>query len=161
MHYGKDPYHYSYYRCNSHYSHKKCDNAGSTAEGKIEKYLLQNIERLLSEYVISIEKLEEKTQPAKSNKKVIEKKLLKLNDLYVNDFITMDEYKEKYAALQSQIVDEPKTHKKDLTAIKTFLEGNFKVIYETLTTEEKRALWRSVIKEIKVYKKEIVEVVFL
>ena len=34
-------------------------------------------------------------------------------------------------------------------------------IYSTLNIEEKRAVWRSVISEIKVYKREIVEVVFL
>ena len=73
----------------------------------------------------------------------------------------MDEYKEKYAALQKQIIDEPEETKKDLTALKKFLEGNFKDVYNTLNIEEKRALWRSVIKEIKVYKKEIIEVVFL
>ena len=63
--------------------------------------------------------------------------------------------------LQSQIIDDPEPEKKDLTAIKKFLEGDIMEIYETLDREEKRALWRSVIKEIKVYKKEIVDVVFL
>ena len=156
-HYGK----YSYYRCSNHFSHKKCGNWGSTNEVYIENYLLENVNRLLSDYVLSVEKLEQKPRNVKSNKKAIEKKLLKLNDLYVNDFITMDEYKEKYASLQSQIIDEPEETKKDLTAVKTFLEGNFKDIYQTLNIEEKRALWRSVIKEIKVRNKEIVDVVFL
>lgn len=157
VHYDK----YSYYRCSNHFSHKKCGNAGSTNEVYIENYLLENVERLLGEYVISVEKLEEKKPTKKSNKKAIEKKLLKLNDLYVNDFITMDEYKEKYASLQSQIIDETEETKKDLTALKKFLEGDFKEIYKTLDIQGKRALWRSVIKEIKVRNREIVDVVFL
>lgn len=152
---------YSYYRCSNAYSHKRCGNRGQMNEVHIENYLLENVERLLSEYVLSIDNLEQNKPNTKSNKKAIEKKLLKLNDLYVNDFITMDEYKEKYAALQSQIIEEPETTKKDLTALKKFLEGNFKDIYATLSIEEKRALWRSVIKEIKVNKREIVDVVFL
>ena len=43
----------------------------------------------------TIEKLEETAKPVKSNKKAIEKKMQKLNDLYVNDFIDMDKYREK------------------------------------------------------------------
>ena len=152
---------YSYYRCSNCYANKRCSNRGQLNETHIEKYLLQNVERLLSEYMISIEKLEEKTKPIKSNRKAIEAKLQKLNDLYVNGFIEMDEYKQKYEQLQSQIIDANETPKKDLTALKKFLEGNFKDIYNTLDIEEKRALWRGVIKEIKVYKKEIVDVVFL
>ena len=73
----------------------------------------------------------------------------------------MDEYKEKYASLQSQIIDETEETKKDLTALKKFLEGDFKEIYKTLDIQGKRALWRSVIKEIKVRNREIVDVVFL
>ena len=130
-------------------------------ETHIEKYLLENVKRLLSDYVISVESIEQKEPVVKSNRKTIEKKLEKLNDLYVNGFIDMDKYKKDYAMLQSQIIDEPEPEKKDLTAVKAFLEGDIMDIYETLTVEEKRALWRSVIKEIKIYKREIVEVVFL
>lgn len=152
---------YSYYRCSNCYSHKRCGNRGQMNEVHIEKYLLQNVERLLNEYIIEVQKIEDKAVPKKSNKKAIETKQQKLNDLYVNGFIEMDEYKKKYNDLQAQIIDATEPPKKDLTAIKTFLEGNFKDIYETLDIVEKRALWRSVIKEIKVYKKEIIEVVFL
>jgi hypothetical protein len=130
-------------------------------ETHIEKYLLENVKRLLSDYVLSVESIKQKTPVVKSNRKAIEKKLEKLNDLYVNGFIDMDKYKKDYAVLQSQIIDDPEPEKKDLTAVKAFLEGDIMDIYETLNREEKRALWRSVIKEIKVYKKEIVEVGFL
>lgn len=152
---------YSYHRCANCYAHKRCSNRGQINEIYIENYLLENIERLSTEYVRSVNSLEENKPNIKSNRKIIEKKLLKLNDLYVNDFITMDEYKEKYALLQSQIVDEPETTKKDLTPLKVFLEGDFKELYKTLNIEERRALWRGVIKEVKVYKREIVDVVFL
>ena len=152
---------YSYYRCSNAYAHKRCGNRGQMNETHIEKYLLENVKRLLSDYVISVESIEQKEPVVKSNRKTIEKKLEKLNDLYVNGFIDMDKYKKDYAMLQSQIIDNPEPEKKDLTAVKAFLEGDIMDIYETLTVEEKRALWRSVIKEIKIYKREIVEVVFL
>ena len=152
---------YLYYRCSKYYGSLRCDNSGQIRESYIEDYLLENVGRLLNDYVFSIEKLEQKSPKIKSNRAAIEKKLLKLNDLYVNDFIDMDKYKQEYALLKSQIIDEPETTKKDLTALKQFLESDFRDIYKTLTPMEKQALWRSVIKEIRVYKREIVEVVFL
>ena len=153
--------HYSYYRCSNHYGHHRCDNAGSNNENNIEKYLLENVDHLLKEYLFSIEEIEEKSKPKKSNRKSIEKKLQKLNDLYVNDFIDMEKYKQEYELLKSQIVDVPEEQKKDLTVLKQFLDSNFRDIYKTLTIVEKQALWRSVIKEIRIRRKEIVSVVFL
>ncbi len=152
---------YSYYRCTNHYGNKRCDNAGATNEVYIENYLLENVERLLNDYIVNVKTVEEKAVPIKSNKKAIEKKLQKLNDLYVNDFIDMDKYKQEYALLKSQIIDAPEASKKDLTDLKKFLDSNFREIYKTLSIMEKQALWRSVIKEIRVYKREIVSVVFL
>jgi DNA invertase Pin-like site-specific DNA recombinase len=152
---------HSYYRCANHHANKRCNNGGGTNEVFIENYLLENVERLLEDYIVKVKTLEENSKPVKSNKKEIEKKLQKLNDLYVNSFIDMAKYKQEYELLQSQIIDEPETTKKDLTAVKNFLEGDFREIYKTMNPMEKRALWRSVIKEIKIRRREIVEVLFL
>ena len=150
-----------YYRCNYHYAQNKCDNTSSRSEAFYEKYLLENIECLLNDYIVNIKKLEEEQPKIKSNKKAIEKKLLKLNDLYVNDFITLEEYKSQHAELQSQIIDETPPPKKDLTAFYNFLNSDYKKIYHTLNPEEKRALWRSIIKEIRMHRKEVASVVFI
>ncbi len=152
---------YSYYKCGTRLVYKTCDNKGSGNEKHIEKFLLDNIKPLLTKYVASLKEIEENVKPVKSNKKIIEKKLQKLNDLYVNDFIDMDKYKKEYDLLQSQIIDEPEEKKKDLTAIKKILDGDFLESYPTLTTMEKQAFWRSIIKEIRLYKREVVKVVFL
>jgi DNA invertase Pin-like site-specific DNA recombinase len=154
-------YSYSYYRCTNHYGNRRCDNVGQINEVYIENYLLENIKNLIDAYICEVEKIRENSKPIKSNRKAIEKKLQKLNDLYVNEFIDMDKYKKEYDLLQSQIIDTPDEPKKDLKRLEAFLEGDFSNIYENLKIEEKRALWRSIIKEIKIYKKEIVDVVFL
>ena len=152
---------YLYYRCNKFYAHLQCDNRGQINEQSIERYLLNNVERLLREHIVEVERMEETAQPVKSNRKAIEKKLQKLNDLYVNDFIDMDKYKKEYALLQSQIIDVPEPQKKDLSNLKKFLESDFKGVYTTLSVMEKQALWRSIIKEIRVYKREIRSVAFI
>jgi hypothetical protein len=79
----------------------------------------------------------------------------RLNDLYVNDFIDMEKYRAEYAALESQIIDEPQNVITDFAMYNDFLYSDFKTIYKTLSDVEKRALWRSVIQGIKVSGKEI------
>ena len=70
------------------------------------------------------------------------------------DLITIEEYKKDYqiytAALQ-QIPDEaPEETPPDFSAVERMLQADFKSIYDSLTREEKRTLWRSVISEIRV-----------
>ena len=153
---------HSYYRCSNHYANRRCNNGGGSNELYVEKYLLDNIEHLLHEHILlQTEKVEQRKKPVKSNRKAIEKKLQKLNDLYVNDFIDMDKYKQEYEFLKSQIIDVPEEQKKDLTVLKEFLNSDYKELYKTMNVEDKRALWRSIIKEIRIRNKEIVSVVFL
>ena len=47
----------------------------------------------------------------KSNRKKIENKLSRLNELYVDGIIDREKYKQDYADLQSQIIDEPEEEK--------------------------------------------------
>jgi hypothetical protein len=152
---------YKYYRCPNMSINKACDNTISCNEAIIEDYLIDNIEELCKNHIIQVELKEKQRKTVKSNRKQIEAKLQKLNDLYINDFITMEKYKENYAKLQSQIVEPEETQKADLTAVQQLLEGNFRDKYEMLTEGQKRALWRTVIKEIKMYGRTVESVEFL
>lgn len=158
----KRGYDYKYYRCPKKTRDCLCDNNVSISEDWLEKYLLDNYKSLMNSYMISVKEIEEKNTPIKSNKKQIEKKLSRLNDLYIDGFISMEKYKTDYEFLQSQIIDQPENEsKKDLSAIKAFLESGFENIYNTLDFAEKQQLWRTVIKEIKVFRKEIISIDFL
>lgn len=153
---------YFFYRCNKARMEEMCDNKISISQKIIENYLLDNVEHLLKEYIISVELLEKKPKQQKNNRKAVEKKIQRLNDLYVNGFIDMDKYRADYAELQEQIIDLPEEQpKKDLTEIKKFLEGDFKNVYNSLTDVQKQSLWRKVIKEIRVSGKNIVDIKFL
>ncbi len=150
---------YSYYRCNHHYNQKRCDNSIRSKELVIEQHLLDNIEKYLTEHIISVEQMEENSKPAKSNRKAIEKKLENLTELYINNFIKMDIYKQKYDSLKSQIIDEPEETKIDLTVHKNFLKQNDLPIYSSLSVEQKQAMWRSIIKEIRVRGNKVIKVI--
>ena len=152
---------YKYYRCSSRVRDKSCDNTDNCNEKIIEEYLINNIEDLCKDHVIQVELKEKQKKIVKSNRKQIEAKLQKLNDLYINDFISMEKYKADYAKLQSQIVEPVDVPQTDLTAVRKLIEGDFKSKYEMLTEGQKRTLWRSVIKEIRVFGKTVKSVEFL
>jgi hypothetical protein len=143
---------------------KLCDRKIATVpEREIEEYLLENVEDLLEKHITRRKKIEEKEKPLiKSNRKSIEKKLQRLNELYVNGFIDMEKYKTDYADLQSQIIDDESSEDKiDLTAAIKFLSTDFKPTYETLSRTEKQAMWRGIIKEIRVSTDRKFEIEFL
>ena len=95
--------------------------------------------------------MKKKNKSKKSNKSEIENKLKKLNDLYINDFITLDEYKEKHEFYKSKIIEnETPQNEFNIEAYKKILSIDFKETYIKLEREDKRAFWRSFIEEIKV-----------
>ena len=153
--------HYKYHTCVKANLDFQCDNKLSVSSPYMEQYLLENVKSLLEDHIKKIEIGEKESKVQKSNRKEIEKKLLRLNDLYVDGFIDMDKYKADYEELQSMIIDPPKEKKKDLTRLKEFLKLDLQTIYSTMSDTEKQSLWRQIIKEIRVSGREIVDVIFL
>lgn len=150
-----------YYRCNYSNIQKNCNNKNHIRESAIEEYLLNNVEDLLKDYVIQFEAKEKEAAIVKGNREKIKAKIDRLTDLFINGMIDMDELKKRKAELESQIVDDKIPKKKDLTKVNELLNSGFKNIYYDLSADERKSLWRSVIKEIHICGKEIKSVIFL
>ena len=122
----------------------------------IEKYLLDNVRKKMEQYILPAEaepKEEKKAKPKKNDVEKLQEKLRRLNVAFFAGNMTDEEYTEQTKAIKEQIAkaqaEETKAEKPiDIEAIKAFLETDFEGIYETLTREERRTLWRSVIDEI-------------
>lgn len=158
-------YKYSSYRCRHALTLKRCDNKKIIIESTLEKYVVSNIKKELEKYIIQCEVVE---KPKKDNKQKIialEKKLDKLKDLYLNEVIDINEYKIDRANIMKQIDElsqvDYETVTKDLTKLKEFLNSDFESVYETLEISEKRLLWRSIIKEIRVDHRRNFRIIFL
>lgn len=153
---------YVYYRCENVYD-GLCNSRKRIREDYIEDYLLNNAQSALYNYIYDVE-LKKKNQPSiVDNRKQIDKKLKKLNELYINDYITMEEYKERYNTLQSQIifpVDDGKKISLKPEQIKYFLSLDLSALYEKLTLESKRRFWRSYIKSITIKDGKINDISF-
>lgn len=145
-----------YYRCNQYFQRGRCSHKKSLREDAVETWLFQHlseeIERCKLEWEVRAVK-KRKRSSSSNDKASLKRKLSKLKELYVNDLIDLDEYKKDYeiysAALQ-QIPEPVSEIPPDFSKIESLLNENFQNIYNTLTREEKRTLWRSAIKEIRI-----------
>lgn len=154
------------YRCCRHYrAIQTCGNTKILNEKRLEEYLVSNIKPLLSEYVISAEKSDAPQKDNSDRIAYLNKKLSKLKELFVNDLLTLDEYKRDKEEIETELTaleeDKKKADEHDLSVCKKFLDMDIDAIYADLSLEEKRVFWRSIIKEIWVDAQKNIRVVFL
>jgi len=146
----------TYYRCNQYFQRGRCQRKKLVREDYIEEWLFnhlaEELERCKLDWEVKAAK-KKKCSVSSTDKAVIKRKLQKLKELYVNDLIDIEEYKKDYHIYTTALnqLPEPTNEKPpDFSAIEKLLQNGFKEIYDTLTREEKRTLWRSAIKEIRI-----------
>lgn len=150
----------NHYHCFMHLSKSQCSNQKCLNEKKLETYLLDYIKTALEGY-ITTEKDKEKPKDNTKRIKALEKKIEKLKDLYVNDLITLEEYKADRQKYESEIATLGAPVKHDFTPLETALQLVVEERYTTFTQEKKRAFWRSIIDHITFDKDRKIEVFFL
>ncbi len=146
---------YYYYRCNEHFQRGRCSHISTIPEKYVEKWLFEHLESELERYKLNWEvaAAQKKHSSSAKDKAVLKSKLTKLKELYVNDLIEIEEYKkdyELYTKALSKIPSQAQETPPDFSAVEALLRSDFRTVYDSLTREEKRSLWRSAIKEIRV-----------
>lgn len=147
-------YKYPAYECKQYRVYKKCDNGGEIREVRIEEYLLKNVREQFSSYIADFETNSRRMIDNRAKKNQIRKKIERLKDLYLNEAITLEEFKTDRAKFESQLEELPDIEQpgQDLGALKIILNTDFESMYLNLDNDQKRLFWRSVIKEIRVSK---------
>lgn len=143
---------YLVYRCRRHYlrCESTCDNTKTITDGTIEKMMLDMLPNIIIERVEMDEKKKKPAANYERQKAKIEKKMERLKILFVNEEISLEEYRKDKAELQEQIAKlAPVSPPEPPEAILSLQGMDVKGIYETLTKEERRAFWRGLIKEIR------------
>lgn len=148
------------YNCPGRYQHNDCTNNVNMGEAKIEAYLLENIDAVLSRYMTDLEHLSSEQTIRKefdAEKAKIRKKLSRLKDLYVDDIIDLDMYRKDYNSLTAQLdalakeeaaASAPPPDPSHL--LKVFSSG-WQELYLDLTRPEKQDFWRSMLDRIYIY----------
>lgn len=140
---------YLNYRCNRAYKHKLCDFKKSFSERKIEQWLLSAIRPMLAEYITEIDF--DKPKPKNNgNKSEIIAEMDRLNYLFQKSRIGVDAYEKHYAELETRLatLEKLETEQIDISHVLDFLNSDVLDLYETISREDKRAAWRSIISEI-------------
>lgn len=152
---------YTTYRCNYYSNSHLCTHSHGINEKKIEAYLLENIKPEIENYLANYE-LKQNTTVKKTDPSKIKAKMQRLKDLYINELIDLDDYRIEYEKYKLELdsLTEAAPDKKDLSAIRSFLELDLQSIYEDLTPQEKRMLWTSIIDKILIDDGGDIELVF-
>lgn len=143
------------YRCNAARVQRICSYTKVTSEKKIEKQLLDNLERYINDEVIRVDNISD-MQPKNNNAEKVNKlkaELDRLNVMFRKGRISEEEYDTEFYKLDKKIkeidIDE-KPPVRDLGALKELLEVDFRGLYSQLTKENKKAFWRKFIKEFSI-----------
>ena len=146
---------YNGYRCNNA-KLRTCTFRHQLSERKIEKHLLSHIRQDLESFVIHTEaqQLRKAPQPRIQDVLALKEQLRRLNLIYIDGNMSDEEYtassrhlKNEIEKARQQSAEQPVYN---LAAIKDFLNSDFLTTYETLSKEDKRRFWRSLIEEIHV-----------
>lgn len=153
-----------YYNCTSHYmTASTCANNSNLGERRIEKFLVETIRGKMEQWKIEVEQIyaEQRARDYKGEISTLRAKMGKLKDLYLNDLITLEEYKADQAAYQSRIESlaaEASTQKKpNFELADKLLTDGWETAYYGMKQEQKQEFWRILIKEIRIYKDKHIE----
>lgn len=152
------------YRCRNAVSYHRCCNRLSIREDLIESYLLNNATSLYEEHTEKLRIQKESKKKKTIDKTKIRTKLSRLKDLYVNDLISIDDYREDYDKY-NEMLAEAESKEADIPQVNTekvcsMLSTDNLIIYNQLDRKNQRNFWNEIIKEIVIDQEHNIEVVF-
>ena len=141
---------YVYYRCQQHALYHKCAHKASITESRLEDWLLLNISSSLEETKDRWLMAAKGTSKPKTDRAAILRKMDKLKELYVNDLITMEQYRVDYQRYQDELAkiaataDAPTP---DYDELQRLLDDQL-AAYKEMDRAGRRAFWSSIIEKI-------------
>lgn len=147
------------YNCSGHYQRANCVCKVNMREIIIEQYLLDNIGSILQRHLTDSEA--KANAPAQNDNAKVKRKLLRLKELYINDLITLDEYRRDAAEQQARLTPSTSPPPIDTEFLQAALKEGWKDVYESLSRESKRSFWKGLIDKIIVNEDRTFKIIFL
>ena len=153
------------YICSNHQRNKMCPSGKVINENYILDYLLENVEELAKTHVaevLDVKPVEKNDLPQNRINEILEE-MDRLTYSFRKKRMSVKDYDIEYEALEKELANLQKEVPKenDITILKEFLQSDWKDVYNSLDKENQRALWRNLIKEIKLDKQFKIDVDFL
>ena len=150
------PGHIYSYRCSNYINNRGigCDFSREILETKIERYLIKHLSELVAGHISCIEheRIEQLKKCPSITLESISAKLERLKDLYLDELIDKEMYRKEFAKLREQqaTLSAPVA---PLPAVSPALQqivgtDDFTAVYGSLTRENKRRFWRSILRNI-------------
>jgi len=149
---------YQYYTCPAPYNTVgACENRVCLGERKIEAYLLDTIGEEMKARELDYKRSAAKKRGSDHAAEIsaVKGKLSRLKELYLNDLISIEEYradKEAFEARLNQLIEQDRpVIRPNFEALGAVLTSDWKAMYSLMGKEEQRAFWRLVLREIRIY----------
>ena len=153
------------YICSNHQRNKMCPSGKVINENYFLEYLLKNVEKLAKKHIAEVMEVKpaEQTDLPQNRINEILEEIDNLNYMFQKKRIDVKKYDREFEALEKELANLQKETPKetDITILEEFLQSNWKEVYNSLDKENQRALWRNLIKEIKLDKEFKIDVDFL
>lgn len=150
------------YKCPTRKNRKDaCALSKSIYENNIEKYLIENLRNEVNKLNIADDKVKKETNNIVAHNKKINSKLTRLKEAYLNEIISLNEYKVDKEKLESKLKTEENTNVIQMKRYNFKLPKGFEKEYTNRSDEAKRLLWRSIIDKLIIDKDGNVSIVFL
>lgn len=134
------------YRCPYHAMNGRCPNARNYREIDVEAWLLDNLLPALEHLEAGVKTVQAQKKPV--DRAAIQRKIDRLKELYIDGLIEKAEFARDRDALLAQLPADPPAPRV-LSAVRdVILAEDFRERYASLSREDKRALWRSIIDHI-------------
>ena len=145
------------YRCNKAKMSKQCSFKKYPNEERIEKALLNNLNRFVHKHITYIKvtaNTNTHTDGVKTAIANLHAEMSRLNTMYRKGRVKEEEYDREYEELEKQLGELQDSltpvEERDLTIYEELQsKDNWRELYDTLNRESKRAFWRKYIKSIK------------
>lgn len=154
------------YNCPGHYQKKGCENRSNIREAHIEEFLLATVDDRFRAYQAAC--YASKERKAASNAPEIarlKRKLNKLKELYLDDLISIEEYRADHSKITARLVELETVQKQDkrttVQALSKLLCDGWHDVYANLSRLERKAFWRMLLSNIRVYTDRHIDYDFL
>lgn len=153
------------YICSNHQRNKLCPSGKVINENYFLDYLFENIEELAKKHiaeVMEIKPAEQTDLPTNRINEILEE-MDRLTYSFRKKRLSVKDYDRDYEALEKELAGLQKEAPKesDITILEEFLQSDWKTVYNSLSKENQRAIWRNLIKEIKLDKEFKIDIDFL
>lgn len=144
---------YTYYRCNKAHIDKICAYRHRISQNLLEDYLLSHLQEEFDKYKLKEYNIhsELKKKPNRRTPDKIRSEMERLNMLFQKERVTWEYYNKEYEKLEDEL---KQAHfiapnlRNDYAHIEELLDSDWKEMYASLSPDNKRAFWRSILKEI-------------